>query len=312
MRPFLETGDGSALTSSSSPPSPPPLLRFRSLSLRSSLVRLVSTPLPHQIIEAELEGFGIRLNKQPPNIVVRKKERGGIAMSNTVPLTKIEPEEIRAVLSEYKISNADVMFRCDPTLDEFIDVIEGGRVYIPCLYVLNKIDAISIEELGELDGSNDEERVANVVFADLLYKIPNSVPVSARDWLNVDELVEVRPLPLSLLECQLIRELATDDVGEARPRSHLHQAQGPHARLLVPRRPSPQPLHRQGLLRQHPQGHLKAAQMCVPPSLSFSRYGLMTGADAMVFGSSVKHSRGQKVGLDHQLADEDVVSLVKN
>ena len=28
-----------------------------------------------------------------------------------------------------------------------IDVIEGNRVYMPCLYVLNKIDQISIEEL---------------------------------------------------------------------------------------------------------------------------------------------------------------------
>lgn len=26
---------------------------------------------------------------------------------------------------------------------------------------------------------------------DLLYKIPNSVPISARDWLNVDELIEM-------------------------------------------------------------------------------------------------------------------------
>ena len=29
------------------------------------------------VIEAELEGFGIRLNKRPPNITVKKKERGG-------------------------------------------------------------------------------------------------------------------------------------------------------------------------------------------------------------------------------------------
>lgn len=29
---------------------------------------------------------------------------------------------------------------------------------------------------------------------DLLYKIPNSVPISAREWLNVDELIEVRYL----------------------------------------------------------------------------------------------------------------------
>lgn len=36
----------------------------------------------------------------------------------------------------------------------------------------NQIDAISIEEL------------------DLLYKIPNSVPVSSREWWNIDELTE--------------------------------------------------------------------------------------------------------------------------
>lgn len=91
------------------------------------------------IIENELEGFGIRCNKQPPQITLKKKERGGIAISTTIPLTKIDPDEIRAVLAEYKISNADVGFRCDPTLDEFIDIVEGGRVYIPVVYVLNKI-----------------------------------------------------------------------------------------------------------------------------------------------------------------------------
>jgi ribosome-interacting GTPase 1 len=29
------------------------------------------------IIESELEGFGIRLNRTPPNITVRKKDKGG-------------------------------------------------------------------------------------------------------------------------------------------------------------------------------------------------------------------------------------------
>jgi len=45
-------------------------------------------------------------------------------------------------------------------------------IYLTPVKVLNKIDAISIEEL------------------DLLYKIPNSVPVSSNEWLNVDELIE--------------------------------------------------------------------------------------------------------------------------
>ena len=31
------------------------------------------------ILTNELEGFGIRLNKKPPNISVRKKESGGVS-----------------------------------------------------------------------------------------------------------------------------------------------------------------------------------------------------------------------------------------
>lgn len=46
---------------------------------------------------------GIRLNKQPPNITLKKKDKGGIAISNTVPLTKLDSDEIKAVLGEYKV-----------------------------------------------------------------------------------------------------------------------------------------------------------------------------------------------------------------
>ena len=89
-----------------------------------------------RIIESELEGFGIRLNKKPPNITVRRKDKGGIAITNTVPLTNIDQDEIKAVLSEYKISNADVAIRqAGVTADDLVYVIEGNRVYIPALYV---------------------------------------------------------------------------------------------------------------------------------------------------------------------------------
>ncbi len=80
------------------------------------------------LIESELEGFGIRLNKKPPNVTVRKKERGGVAITNTVPLTDIDHDEIKAVLSEYKINNADVAIRqAGITADDLVDVIEGNR-----------------------------------------------------------------------------------------------------------------------------------------------------------------------------------------
>ena len=39
----------------------------------------VLKPLQHKrLLEKELEGFGIRLNKEPPQIGFRKKEKGGI------------------------------------------------------------------------------------------------------------------------------------------------------------------------------------------------------------------------------------------
>ncbi|CAG8482006.1 17973_t:CDS:2 [Cetraspora pellucida] len=136
------------------------------------LVLDVLKPLTHKkVIETELEGFGIRLNKKPPNIYFKKKDKGGINMTNTVPLTHLDLDQVKAVLSEYKIHNADVNFKCDATVDDLIDVIEG-RIYIPAIYVLNKIDQISIEEL------------------DLIYKIPHAVPISAHHEWNFDELLE--------------------------------------------------------------------------------------------------------------------------
>lgn len=80
------------------------------------------------ILTNELEGFGIRLNKQPPNITVKRKDKGGISITNTVPLTKIDADEIRAVLLEYKLASCNVaIHQPDATLEDLIDVIEGNR-----------------------------------------------------------------------------------------------------------------------------------------------------------------------------------------
>mmetsp|Transcript_11628 Transcript_11628/g.8491 ORF Transcript_11628/g.8491 Transcript_11628/m.8491 type:complete len:147 (-) Transcript_11628:101-541(-) len=65
---------------------------------------------------------------------------------------------VRSILQEYKIHNAHVNFRGDYDVDELIDVIEGNRKYAKCLYVYNKIDTISIEEVEAL--TNEETNVA--------------------------------------------------------------------------------------------------------------------------------------------------------
>uniref|UniRef100_A0A0A9X818 Developmentally-regulated GTP-binding protein 1 n=1 Tax=Lygus hesperus TaxID=30085 RepID=A0A0A9X818_LYGHE len=93
-------------------------------------------------------------------------------MVTTLKLTHLDRDLVTTILREYKISNAEVVLRCDATVDELIDTIEANRVYVPALYVLNKIDAITIEEL------------------DLLTKVPHYVPICADKCWNLDELRE--------------------------------------------------------------------------------------------------------------------------
>jgi len=133
----------------------------------------VLKPLHHKkILEKELEGFGIRLNKKPPNITVKPKDKGGINLTTTCAQSTLDSDYVKSILSEFRICNADVILREDATEDDLIDVVEGNRVYVPCLYVLNKIDQISIEEL------------------DIIYKIPHCVPISAHHKWNFDDLLE--------------------------------------------------------------------------------------------------------------------------
>ena len=111
-----------------------------------------------------------------------------------MPQSELDLDMVKSILSEYRIHNADVTLRYDATADDLIDVIEGNRAYIPCIYLLNKIgtyvrlpinngilqhsfyffytDQISIEEL------------------DVIYKIPHCVPISAHHKWNFDDLLE--------------------------------------------------------------------------------------------------------------------------
>eukprot|EP01094_Clydonella_sp_ATCC50884_P017751 TRINITY_DN3155_c0_g1_i3.p1 TRINITY_DN3155_c0_g1~~TRINITY_DN3155_c0_g1_i3.p1 ORF type:complete len:336 (+),score=120.07 TRINITY_DN3155_c0_g1_i3:169-1176(+) len=130
-------------------------------------------PMKHKIIiENELEGFGIRLNKRPPNMTFRKKDKGGVHFSATCTTTHLDLDVVKTICHEYKIHNADVVLRDDCTAQDLIDLIEGTAVYIPCLYVMNKIDQLTIQELDVID------------------QIPHNVPISAHDEWNLDELLE--------------------------------------------------------------------------------------------------------------------------
>ena len=96
------------------------------------------------LLEAELEAVGIRLNCAKPSIYYKQKKAGGVKFTATCTLTKCDGKMVQRILQEYKIFNAEVLFREDASPEQFIDVIMGNCIYIPCLYVYNKIDQIPL------------------------------------------------------------------------------------------------------------------------------------------------------------------------
>lgn len=103
-----------------------------------------------KLLEKELEECGIRVNKKVPHITFKAKKTGGLQYTAMVKQSQLSEKLVKDILYEQKIHNAEVVLRYDATIDDFIDVVEGNRQYIKCVYVYNKIDTISIEEVDEI------------------------------------------------------------------------------------------------------------------------------------------------------------------
>ena len=93
------------------------------------------------------------------------------------------PRAALQVCGEYKIHNCDIEMRGDHTVDDLVDVIEGNRIYIPALYILNKIDQITLEELEVID------------------RMENYVPICAYHEWNLDGVLEYVWDKLELVRC---------------------------------------------------------------------------------------------------------------
>lgn len=125
------------------------------------------------VILRELRDVGIRPNETPPDVTVKRKKLGGVNLSSTVDLTHLDERIIRSVLNEYGIHNADVLIREDITVDQFIDVMEANRAYIPAITVINKIDLVDESYLNHLK-----------------HEFPDAILISADRNLNIHELRE--------------------------------------------------------------------------------------------------------------------------
>jgi len=122
---------------------------IRSVDLILILVDALN-PAHYKVLLREVFDSGIRLNKEKPFVKISKKPRGGIGIGSTVKLTKIDKKTMLGILREFRLNNCDVLIRDNITDDDLIDSIEGSRVYIKGMVILNKIDLLDEETLKDV------------------------------------------------------------------------------------------------------------------------------------------------------------------
>lgn len=151
--------------------------RVLSVARNADLVLLVLDvfqPGQVDLLLRELHEMGIRINQKPPDVVVTRSSKGGLAVSNSVKLTRLSPATVKGIAEAYGLTNGSILIREDISDDQLIDVLTGNRRYAPALVVLNKVDLVN-------------EQYLSAVTKQLG---PGFVPVSAEKGLNMDLLTE--------------------------------------------------------------------------------------------------------------------------
>lgn len=122
--------------------------------IRSADLILIVLDVDHpghlKVLQAELYDANIRINAKKPDVRITRKTRGGSSIASTVKQPHVDFKTLEDILKEFRILNVDIVLRSVVTVDEFIDAIEGNRVYIPCLTILNKIDAAPEKKLKQV------------------------------------------------------------------------------------------------------------------------------------------------------------------
>ena len=98
----------------------------------------------------ELESAGIRVDKKPSEILIKKRISGGVSILGKPQMTE---QMAKDIAKEFSILNAEIIFRDRATQDQFIDTLSGNCTYIPSMVVLNKIDTLPNEKVNEIISS---------------------------------------------------------------------------------------------------------------------------------------------------------------
>ena len=208
------------------------------------------------VLAEELTSAAMRLNAKPPDIVVKKRNRGGVKVNATVPLTKVTEEMVADMVREFGLLSADVVIRQDVSEDELVDALAGNRVYVPAIVVLNKIDLVGGDYLRQVEKRLTGWRV---------------VAISAEKKEGLDRLKEEIYRSLKFIRIYL-------------------KPQGKEADMKEP------------LI-------VKEASTVGMVCDALHRDFRAKLRFANVWGKSATHP-GQRVGLDHTLVDEDILTIV--
>jgi small GTP-binding protein len=129
------------------------------------------------VLMKELYDAGIRINQPKPDITIKKSSHGGVRV-HKVGTLNLNIDEIRAILSEQKLMNADILIRGGATQDDLIDAMMGSRVYIPAFIAVNKVDLIDPVQVDEIENDLTER-----------FDMPPAM-ISAHTGYHMEELKE--------------------------------------------------------------------------------------------------------------------------
>lgn len=88
---------------------------------------------------AELEGAGIRINRSKPNVTVERRAEGGLDIASNLR-QEIDEETVKEIAREYGIKNGIITLKENISYDRLFDAFSESRVYIPTIFVINKVD----------------------------------------------------------------------------------------------------------------------------------------------------------------------------
>ncbi len=130
-------------------------------------------PEHYQAIVNEVTDSGVRMNEKMPIIKIKRTAKNGIKIGRTVK-TDVDDETIKMILKEFKMNNADVVLRSNFTIDQFIDAVEGNRIYVPAIVAVSKADLLSEDQI---------DKINKTLHPDLF--------ISATENINIDRLKDL-------------------------------------------------------------------------------------------------------------------------